>query len=271
MVQTLDQIQVHQSTYATSINPVVIEKGRKKTDALTEHENHQLRALAGQLNWISNQTRPDLSFKTRQASIAASKGTINNIVEANKAVKKLQSEDVFLNFKSLGDLKKVEITAYSDASHANLRDASSQGGYIIFLQSEDGSVSPISWRSRKIRRVVRSTLAAETMALIEAAEQGFFIRSILVELLGICDSEVIPINILIDNRSLYDCIYSTKTIEDKRLLIDISCIRNKVENKEIHRITWVDSKNQLADCLTKNEASSSKLIEVLQQGYLHKY
>ena len=73
---------------------------------------------------------------------------------------------------------------------------------------------------------------------------------------------------LTDNKSLFDSIHSTKTVEDKRLLIDISYIRNKLAESEIHKLTWTTAANQLADCLTKNEAPSSKLINVLQSGCL---
>ena len=44
---------------------------------------------------------------------------------------------------------------------------------ILYFYSENNHVVPISWRSRKINSVVRSTLAAKTLALTEAAEQGF--------------------------------------------------------------------------------------------------
>ena len=85
------------------------------------------------------------------------------------ALKKLLSDEVVLNFKNLGNAKKARICAYSDASHANLKGGSSQGGYIIFLHGENSHVAPISWRSRKINRAVRSTLAAKTLAHTEAA------------------------------------------------------------------------------------------------------
>ena len=60
----------------------------------------------------------------------------------------------------------------------------------------------MSWRSRKINRIVRSTLAAETLALNEAAEQGFYIRAILTELLGLHDKKCLPVNATTDNQSL---------------------------------------------------------------------
>ena len=41
----------------------------------------------------------------------------------------------------------------------------------MFLHGENNHVAPISWRSRKIDRVVRGTLAAKTLVLTtEAAE-----------------------------------------------------------------------------------------------------
>ena len=73
---------------------------------------------------------------THEASIAATNGTVNDLQAANKALKKLLSEEVALNFKNLGDIKKARISAFSDASHANLKGGSSQGGYIIFLHGE---------------------------------------------------------------------------------------------------------------------------------------
>ena len=41
-----------------------------------------------------------------------------------------------LNFRNLGDIKKARISAFSDASLANLKGGSSEGGYIIFLHGE---------------------------------------------------------------------------------------------------------------------------------------
>ena len=173
-----------------------------------------------------------------------------------------------LNFENLGNIKKAKISAFSDASHANLKGGSSQGGYIIFLHGENNHVAPISWRSHKINRVIHSTLAAETLALTEAAEQGFYIRAILTELLGLHEKKCLPINAITDNQSLLYSIKSTKTVDDKRLLIHISCIREKLVDLELHNVLWVDTKRQLADCLTKIGAPSSNLTKVLQHGYL---
>ena len=60
-----------------------------------------------------------------------------------------------------------------------------------------------------------------------------------------------------------DAVHSTKTIEDKRLKIDIGILREMLHNREISSIEWIDSDKQLADPLTKGGASMNKLIEAL--------
>ena len=77
----------------------------------------------------------------------------------------------------LGNIELCSIICFRDAAFANLKNGSSQGGFIIFLCKSDKNYAPISWKSRKIQRVVRSTLAAETLAMEEALEECYLIRS----------------------------------------------------------------------------------------------
>ena len=130
--QLPNAIRGQQSSYVSDISPIVIQKGRSKFDKLTDDESHQPRVLAGQLNWVANQTRPDVAFRARQASITATNGTVNDLPAASKALKKLLSEEAVLNFKNLGDIRKARINAFSDSSHANLKEGSSQGEYLYF-------------------------------------------------------------------------------------------------------------------------------------------
>ena len=115
---------------------------------------------------------------------------------------KLKSQFVKLTFK----VTASETIAYSDASFANLKDGKSQG-YIVFIKLKDGVISPLSWRSRKIKRVVKSTLAAETLALDEAADQCFYLRSVLTEVFRVHDSDTIPVKLYSDCTSLYDAVH----------------------------------------------------------------
>jgi predicted RNase H-like nuclease len=79
----------------------------------------------------------------------------------------------------------------------------------------------------------------------------------------------IPVDCYTDNKSLEDSLHSTKTLENKRLILDMATIRDMLQSKEIRSVRWIDKHDQLADCLTKQTASSQVLQQVLQSGKLH--
>ena len=140
---------------------------------------------------------------------------------------------------------------------------SSQGGSIIFLSGQSGKMVPISWSSRKLRRVVKSTLAAEAMALLDAIDDNIWLTNILNEMLGL-KIEISVFNT--DNMSLVDAIHSTKPTEEKRLRVDIAGIKESVEKKEFE-IRWIKKEQQLADVLTKQGADNHLLLDVLRNGF----
>ena len=166
----------------------------------------------------------------------------------------------------LENLEQCSIICFSDASFPNLKGNSSQGGF-IFLYRNEKLFSPVAWKSFKIKRVVKSTLAAETLALQQALETCFMMKPFLCELLNKeISNEVLPIKCYVDNKSLVDSIFSTKTVTEKRLKIDIFIIRDMLNENEVYSIEWCKRESQLADFLTKRTASNTKLLYVLESG-----
>ena len=259
-------ITIHQHDYISDIQLIDIDRERAlmKKDPLTAKESQQLKAVAGQLNWVSSQTRPDISFDSCQVSVSCKDATIEDLFKANESVKKLKLEHVSLQYPNLGSLKEARIVGYNDAAFANLKDSGSQGGFIIFLAGSNGNYAPIHLQSKKIKRVVKSTIAAETLELLEAAEHCFFTRTVLCEIYKLnAKEDVLPVHLLTDNHSLYEAAYSTKTLSDKRLKIDICIIREMLSTGDIKEIECVPKELQLADCLTESGASPTKLLSVL--------
>ena len=104
-------------------------------------------------------------------STVLNKATVDDFLHANKVVRKLKQRQVSLKY---GCLKKpYNLVAFCDTSYANLNDNFSQGGLIVFLNGKDGNISPLYWNSKKMKRVCRSTITAETMALLEASSVVF--------------------------------------------------------------------------------------------------
>ena len=129
--------------------------------------------------------------------------TIKDLFKANKSVKKLKSEHISLQYPNMGSLKETRIVGYNDAAFANLKNSGSQGGFIIFLAGSNGNYAPIHWQSTRIKRVIKSTIAAETLELLEAAEHCFFVRTVLCEIYKLnAKEDVLPVHLLTDNYSI---------------------------------------------------------------------
>ena len=160
-----------------------------------------------------------------------------------------------------------KLVVYADASHGYLSDGGSQLGYLIFLVGENQKSSLLNWQSKRIKRVVRSSLAAETLALSDAIDDGVYIAELVSELLfnGL---KQIPIEIFTDSKSLFDSLNSKKNVTEKRLRIDIAMLREMLDLKIITKLHCIDSKSQLANTLTKKGASSKELLDTLRTGVL---
>ena len=158
------------------------------------------------------------------------------------------------------ELQSCYIECYTDAAFANLPDSGSQGGIIIFLRDTSGLRCPLFWQSRKLRRVVKSTLAAETLALVEGAEEAIYIAHIIKEVTKTND---VQIHCFVDNKSLVDALQSYKQVDGKLSRVDMAALEEMLEKKQINSVSWIGTSSQLADCLTKRGASTEKLREAL--------
>ena len=215
--------------------------------------------------------------------------TVDSLIQLNKLLKEAKaSEDWSLKFKRF-PLEQARIIVFSDASFANAGDLHSQAGYMVYVAGE-GAVSPqgdlanlVDWRSHKIKRQCRSTLAAETMSLDEAVDAGLYVREMLAEVMiqdyvpsqsGRLPADFLPLSAATDCRSLYDLLVKDgpmATTQEKRLAIDLGGLRETAAefDEQLERLTeiyrWVDTASQHADHLTKPKPSHL-LRSILDHG-----
>ena len=264
-----DCIKMDQNGYVNEISKVKLSEKRKKEKEcpLNKRETREFRSIVGQLNWAAGQTRPDMVIEVVSLSMASKHPTVADMILANKAVDKLKNSEVNINYRKLGNFKDLSLRVYTDASWANLPDGtSSAGGYIIYVVGEDGKCAPIDWSSNKIQRTVHSTLAAESLAMVEGIDAAIYLGSMLTEIYMNNLQNKVPIITYIDNKSLLDNVQSTKQMKEKRLRVTIAEIREAIEKKHITEIKWVPTQMQLADSLTKRGASTYSLIQSFIDG-----
>ena len=159
------------------------------------------------------------------------------------------------------------IIGFTDASFANLPDRGSQGAFIVFLIDDHGVACVISWQSRRVRRTINSTLAAECLAAVEAAEACIHLRHTLMDIMGPSQSSDsdFPISILCDSRSLVDAVHSSTAVQSKRLQIDVGVLRDLLHRSEIQEFRWISTQLQVANTLTKAGTSSEYLLRILRR------
>ena len=273
-VQTL---RIVQETFITNLEMGQVGKKQNKAEVLASHVWPEFRSISGCLQWLSGQTRLDIS----SAVSLSNRGQETTYADLDCLYKTLQhvkdTSKLGIRLYPVPIDESTVVMAYSDASWANAQGSASQHGQIILLAPATVTEKPcygglIDWKSSRSKRVCRSTLAAEAVSADSAADRLAYVQYALGELVfGVAAHRVGPrLRALLatDCKSLYDSVSSPNpTVEDKRSLVNIRSIQEVVSRNTIH---WIPTALQMADSLTKVSADlRDSLLSWLQKPVIH--
>ena len=228
---------------------------------LSGEEETVLRSLLGQLNWTVQHTRPDLACGVSLAGQIEGERTGRHLRRVVKMVEKAKENPLSIKMEKMEG--EISIETYTDASFGSGGGGASQVGYIVALVDERGKRCPIYWKSRKGKRVARSTIEAEAIGLNEGLEMALYVEEIWRELSG---GGRIKIKGKTDSRTLERAIKSSTNVSSKRLRIDLARIKEMVRGEEIEEIEWVAGSEQVADGLTKEGGRIELLRSYVGEG-----
>lgn len=260
---------------------------RSDHEPVTAEEMTQLRGVLGALQWRSHQTGPHIAARLGQLQSQVSHANVATLKAANRLVRdNFQNRHLTtrINQLNVNDPKDVVFIGWSDAALANRIDLSSTGGYVVaachpsILDGKRAALSCISWRSGKLPRKARSSLAAETQALSETDQELVFVRMQWAEL---CAYELdlkephtaiskVSGTVVIDAKALYDVLQkkdlnsSGVGLRDKFSALEALCLMESLEKHQTN-VRWVHSHAQVADALTK-PLPSGILEKILVEG-----
>ena len=263
-------IDLNQEKYADTLNEMNLSRERKeqKGEALNESEKKQFRMLLGGLAWRATQTAPWLSASTSYLQGCFPTATVSDALDLNKLVRAQQHySNTPLHFSS--SIVRPILVTFHDASWSNRRDLSSQGGMISVITSEDiltgqaCAFSPVSWQSKRLPRVCRSSTAAEIQMASTAIDGHEFLKHLMLDLfnerkisLDALDESLqsIPSVIVTDSKNMYDSVMKIESsglqLEERRLAVEVLSYRDRLQAAGIE-CKWVDSDQQMADTLSK--------------------
>ena len=104
-------------------------------------------------------------------------------------------------------------------------------------------------------------MASELYAIVHGFDVPAALKSTIEKILQIENS--LPLIICTDSKSVYDCLVKLETLKEKRLMIDLMCLRQSYERRKITEIKWIDGKSNPADAMTKASpcGALTKLID----------
>ena len=237
-------------------------------DKLVNDETQtEFRSLVGKLGWLAKNARPDLGYDGLVMSTKVGKATADDMKQLVKLVKKMKAEVTEMKFIDIGPVCDWIIEGHGDAGYKSLPDkVSSCGGQVISVKNKTtGAQCVVSWRSKKLKRVVTSSTAAEAMAVNDTLDEMVYIKEVLKEALG-RDAESISMELYTDSRNLHKSVMSTSLNENPRLRADVAKLQESLKTGELSKFYQISGQEMLADCLTKKGASSEKLRRILRRG-----
>ena len=267
-------IELSQEAYIEKMDFVRVP-GKSTTDL---EDPGVMRACCGQLAWVASHSRPDQAFLSSYLQGVQDKAQCRHLSMYNKALREMKVQKVILRFPRVpaSDWRLLVIT---DAGWGVRESGESQGGLILclceskVLRQEEGICWVIEWASKKLRRVVRSSTAAETLAAQNGLDCIEFAQAFIQECLhGMSPREFrtwtpeYPSGLVIDSKSLYDALTrsacSTALAIEKRLAIDYAIARASLQERNIVPF-WTNNLQMVADPLTKLRGATDALYKLL--------
>ena len=86
----------------------------------------------------------------------------------------------------------------------------------------------VSWRSRKLRRVVSSSSAAEALAANDVLDEMFYVKQLLNEMVGM-KSEKVRLELFTDSQNLHRAVLSTAMLDNPRSRTDIAKLKESLK------------------------------------------
>jgi hypothetical protein len=202
--------------------------------------------------YIASVCQPEASFDLSYAAQVTNPDE-KDVKLLNKRIQwQIENSTRGLSFVKL-DTKTLRLLVFTDSSFANNKDLSSQIGYVLVLADLSNKANIVHWSSVKCKRITRSVLASELYAMAHGFDIGAAIKATVELQLNIS----LPLILCTDSKSIYECLVKLGTTQEKRLMIDVMCLRQSYERREIAEVKWIDGDSNPADAMTKSKPSSA--------------
>ena len=150
-------------------------------DKASPEEVEEARAVLSAIQWRVQQSGRQHGAKLGQLMTLLPHCTVQVLKDINKLVREVYSQRMICpKFQNLGcTAEETMLVCWTDAALASRADGGSTGGFVVALTALEmalGQRAPLTLESMKLKRVARSSLAAEVQAFSEGEQELMWCR-----------------------------------------------------------------------------------------------
>ena len=250
-------------TYVQKIEPMMVVSGKA---ALEEEQRTAYRRLVMQLRWPAQHVLPERLYAVSELAQKVTVATMDDARSANKLLEefKMMAEEGLMEIRYVPLAGSPMLVSFFDASLGKSTTTRAQQGQVHLVTSEGVERVPtpanlVEYKSSKITRVVKSSLAAEGNSLSTATDEQLYLR-LLCEAIWFGPPCIeanwktqlkVPGTVVTDAKALFDHLMKTGHMTaEKQTMLDILAAKQLIEGTAM-KVAWVPTFRQMADGLTK--------------------
>lgn len=279
-------IEVSQAHYAAQLKPIddSLALHMKADEPLTGDLYAAFRSLLGGVAWMG-QTRPDASVYISALQRVMDKPAAQHVMSLNRVLKYIKRKPLTTVFKALAGPWRLAVISDSAFQAKEPDCLTMRSGIIALVSNKEPAVGkmqvqPLEHVCTKQNHVCRSTYAAELHSALDLLGLGMLINQTLTEVLtGVAGAAklltsfqngdaALKMDLYIDAKSVFDSIAAaqTKTPADKIFLLHVLAIRDHLKLKQLNSISWIDTRDMIADALNKGKIDRGPLQQFYEYG-----
>jgi hypothetical protein len=220
-----------------------ISKSRLTINDGEIYKHEEYMKLVGQLQYISNTTRPDITYSVNSLSRFTHNPGQKHWAAAMRVVKHIANTPYqSITFEKGTQSKVLKLIAYSDADWSGDQDCYSIGGSVITLNG-----SPVMWSSKKQKLIAMSSAESEFIA----ASTTYRLLNWAKQLLECAGLTAAKPELRMDSEVAINAIKTNCTTKQMRFInLRFRYVCHGFNNGDFD-LTWVKGSNNPADIFTK--------------------
>ena len=209
---------------------------------------------------------------------------MQHAMAANRLLKWVQRKSLKCHYRPLVGPVRVVCISDSAFKREDKEGLAMRGAFICIVEnrSQDpgGKLHIIEHYSRKQKRVVRSTFAAEIHALVDSIEHGKLLMYALCEIyFGPQKPEElikieelgrwpIPLDAVVDAYAVFSTAVKdeSKNPSEETLVTLVMVLREMLKSGRLNKIWWVHTEDMIADGLNKGSIPREPLLAIAYSG-----